>query len=560
MFRKSSGLTRLNSRHYSVIALLTFLIFLPGRMTLPPLDRDEPRYMEASAQMLETHNFIDVTFLDQKRYLQPAGIYWLEAGAEAVFGGPAARHAPWPYRIPSLIAVTGAVTLTAWIGSLVFGGSTGILAAAFLAVSTLMAAEGRMATIDTVLLFDILLVQSALLKTYLTSQEGRVAPLRWAMLFWFALGCGLMLKGPVVLIPSFGTIGALWLCERRRDWWRGLRFKFGWILTLAIVLPWCIAIGIVSHGTFFSDAVGVNFFGKIGHGQQAHGLPMGYHLAVFLLAFWPGSLFAVLALPQIWARRHEMKLRYFLCWIIPHWLVFEIIATKLPHYVLPTYPAIAILAAAGIMEWAPIMPRSVIGRWLTRIYGVLWLVTGLALAVSGGVLLWQDQHFVHPLLIFGSVLACVSLGAACVALLRAQRRVAALWALTSAAIIHLGIFLIVIPNLSTIQLAPRAAAFFKAHRICSDQTVLISPSYSEPSLAFLIGTRTKLLGVEAAATYMAWRPQCTLVYVDIKAEGRFKSVLADEQDNLKLLGRVRGLNYSNGHKLDLGLWRLQTAH
>jgi len=552
-------LARLDWRHYSAIALLTFLIFLPGRMTLPPLDRDEPRYMEASAQMLETGQFIDVKFLDQKRYLQPAGIYWLEAGAEAVFGGPSARHSAWPYRIPSLIAVTGAVTLTAWLGSLLFGAMTGLVAAAFLAVSTLMTAEGRMATIDTVLLFDILLVQGALLKTYLSAQQGRVVPFKWALLFWLALGCGLLLKGPVVLIPSFGTIGALWLCERRREWWRGLRFKYGWLIALVVVLPWCIAIGFVSHGAFFHDAVGVNFLGKIGQGQQAHGLPMGYHLAVFLLAFWPGSLFAVLALPQIWARRHEMAVRYLLCWIIPHWLVFEIIATKLPHYVLPTYPAIAILASAGIMAWAPAVPRRRVGRWLTRLYGALWFITGLAMAVSGGVLVWRDQHFVHPLLIFSSVLACVSLGAAGVALLLARRRVAAMGAVLSAVLIHLGLFLIVIPKLSTIQLAPQAAALFKAHRICGDQTTLISPSYSEPSLAFLVGTQTKLFGVGAAATYMAWRPQCTLVLIDLKAEGRFKAVLGDQQDDLELLGRVSGLNYSNGHKLDLGLWRLKSA-
>lgn len=552
-------MARLNWRHYSAVALLTFLIFLPGRMTLPPLDRDEPRYMEASAQMLETENFIDVKFLDQKRYLQPAGIYWLEAGAEAVFGGPAARHVAWPYRIPSLIAATGAVTLTAWLGSLLFGAMTGLVAAAFLAVSTLMTAEGRMATIDTVLLFDILLVQGALLKTYLEFQQGRVAPFKWALLFWLALGCGLMLKGPVVLIPSFGTIGALWLCERRREWWRGLRFKFGWVIALAVVLPWCIAIGFVSDGAFFHDAVGVNFLGKIGQGQQAHGLPMGYHLAVFLLAFWPGSFFAVLALPQIWARRHEMAVRHLLCWIIPHWLVFEIIATKLPHYVLPTYPAIAILASAGIMAWAPAVPRHLVGRWLIRLYGALWSIIGLALAVSGGVLVWRDQHFVHPLLIFSAVLACVSLGACGVALLQARRRVAAMGAVLSAVLIHLGLFLIVIPKLSTIQLAPHAAALFKAHRICGDQTTLISPSYSEPSLAFLVGTQTKLFGVGAAATYMAWRPQCTLVLLDLKAEGLFKAVLGDQQDDLELLGRVSGLNYSNGHKLDLGLWRLKAA-
>lgn len=177
-------------RHYLGVALLTLLIFLPGRMSLVPLDRDEPRYMEASAQMLESGNFIDVRFLDQPRYLQPAGIYWLEAGAQKIFGGPHDRHIAWPYRIPSLIAAVSAVTLTAYLGATLFGGLTGLVAAALLAVSTLLTAEGRMATIDTVLLLDILLVETALLRAYLDQQRNRTTSLGIALLYWGALGCG----------------------------------------------------------------------------------------------------------------------------------------------------------------------------------------------------------------------------------------------------------------------------------------------------------------------------------------------------------------------------------
>ncbi len=287
-------------RHYVGVALLTLLIFLPGRMSLVPLDRDEPRYMEASAQMLESGNFVDVRFLDQPRYLQPAGIYWLEAGAQKIFGGPHDRHVAWPYRIPSLIAAVSAVTLTAYLGATLFGGMTGLVAAALLAVSTLLTAEGRMATIDTVLLLDILLVETALLRAYIDQQRNRETSIGIALLYWGALGCGLMLKGPVVLIPGLATPLALRIIERQAVWFGRLRPRWGWLVTLAVVLPWCIAIGVVSHGAFFSHSVGTNFLGKIGHGQQAHGLPPGFHLVVFLLAFWPGSLFLVLGLPAIW--------------------------------------------------------------------------------------------------------------------------------------------------------------------------------------------------------------------------------------------------------------------
>ncbi|WP_029604050.1 ArnT family glycosyltransferase [Kozakia baliensis] len=544
---------KLDWRHYLGLALLTFALFLPGRMSLPPLDRDEPRYMEASAQMLESGNFVDVRFLDQPRYLQPAGIYWLESGAEALFGGPHHRHVAWPYRIPSLIAVSCAVALTAYLGNLLFGGMAGLLAAGLLAVSTLMTAEGRMATIDTVLLLDILLVETALLRAFLDRQAERPTPVSTALLYWAALGCGLMLKGPVVLIPGFGTLLALATIERSIAWWSRLRPAWGWLIMLAIVLPWCIAIDVVSHGNFFSRAVGNNFLGKIGHGQQAHGSPPGFHLGVFLLAFWPGSLFAALALPAIWQRRAEPSVRFLLCWILPHWLIFEAIATKLPHYVLPTYPAIAILTAASLTRWPLQVARARWAKWLLGLYGVLWGVLGLAFVAAGTVLLWRLEHRTNT----GAMIA--ALGALPLLLLsfrmlwQGDRTKAVLSVMASVVIVHAGLFLTVIPNLQTIQLAPRAAALFDDYRPCEDST-LVSVSYSEPSLAFLVGSNTKLLGVEAAAHYLHDNGSCALALVDRRDEDKFRAAMKELGLSVSEYGRVSGLNYSNGHHLDLGLY------
>jgi len=540
-------------RHYLGVALLTLLIFLPGRMSLVPLDRDEPRYMEASAQMLESGNFVDVRFLDQPRYLQPAGIYWLEAGAQKLFGGPHDRHVAWPYRIPSLIAAVSAVTLTAYLGATLFGGLTGLVAAALLAVSTLLTAEGRMATIDTVLLLDILLVETALLRAYIDQQRNRESSLGIALLYWGAMGCGLMLKGPVVLIPGLATPLALRIIERQASWFGRLRPRWGWLVTLAVVLPWCIAIGVVSHGAFFSHSVGTNFLGKIGHGQQAHGLPPGFHLVVFLLAFWPGSLFLVLGLPAIWARHREPAVRFLLCWIVPHWLVFEAIATKLPHYVLPTYPAIAILAAATLTKWPLRRPKAVWARGLMGLYALLWGALALVFVVAGVILLGQSEHrldYGALIAVFGALPLVLY---AFWLLWQAQRQRAAWVVIGAAVVVHAGIFLTVIPNLGLLQLAPRAAALYDDYRPCEDST-LVSVSYSEPSLAFLAGSNTKLLGVPAASDYLAANPSCALVLVDRRDEAALTARMLEKGFSLTEYGRVTGLNYSNGHHLDLGLY------
>src|SRR5207237_7109517 len=127
---------------YLLLLLLSLALFLPGQASLPPLDRDESRYTQATAQMFETGNFVDIRFQDQARYLQPAGIYWLQAAAVSLLSAPEDRDV-WAYRVPSLIGATVAVLLTAWIGNLLFGAPAGFFAAVLMALSLILAADGR---------------------------------------------------------------------------------------------------------------------------------------------------------------------------------------------------------------------------------------------------------------------------------------------------------------------------------------------------------------------------------------------------------------------------------
>ncbi|QHC35080.1 glycosyltransferase family 39 protein [Komagataeibacter xylinus] len=548
-------MTRLTLRHYVFVALSVFVLFLPGRASLPPLDRDEPRYMEATTQMLHSGNYVDVRFLDQPRYHQPAGIYWLEAAAVRLTGMQD-QHATWPYRIPSLLAVTAAAVLTAWIGAALFGPQCGLLAAALLAVSVLMTAEGRMATIDTTLLLFVLLAQCGLLRAYLDRERDLATPLAAALLYWIALGCGLMLKGPVVLIPGFGTPLALALVERRIDWWRRLRPAWGWLLMLAIVLPWCIAIGVISHGDFFSRAVGRNFLGKVASGQETHGLPPGYHLAVFALAFWPGSLFAAMSLPFVWAQRFQPHVRYLLCWIVPHWLVFEAIATKLPHYVLPTYPAIAILTAAAVVsfptEWA--WPRALWARGLLAAYALIWFTVGSILAFAGPVLLWRMEGTLSPAAMLIPVGALPVLGLSAYLILHREVLRAVMAAVAAAVIIHVGLFTTVIPHLQTIWLSPRLAAMVDDHRRCGRESIVASTSDSEPSLVFLLGENTRLITPAAAADFLQQNQKCGMVLVGAHELAAFSTRALQDGLDLHELGQQTGLNYSNGKHLEIGLY------
>ena len=113
-----------------------------------------------------------------------------------------------------------------------------------------------------------------------------------------------------------------------------------------MVAPWFVAITLKSGGAFFAEAVGQDMLGKVGSGQEAHGAPPGTYLARLLR-----HRLAARAPSCCWrcrspgATRREPAVLFCLAWVVPMWIVFEAVPTKLPHYVLPLYPALAILVA-----------------------------------------------------------------------------------------------------------------------------------------------------------------------------------------------------------------------
>jgi 4-amino-4-deoxy-L-arabinose transferase-like glycosyltransferase len=541
----------LRFRHYTVLALIGFMLFWPGQRELPPIDRDEPRYAQATEQMLATGNFIDVRFQDQPRYLQPAGIYWLQAVAESVAGTPGMREI-WVHRLPSLLGAIAAVLLTASIGSRLFGPGAGAMSAVLLATSLLLGFESHLATIDATLLAVILVAQNALSAVYLGRDSAGPPNRRLTCLFWVAIGVGLMLKGPVILLVFGGTLAGLAIVERRMSWMMRLMPASGILLALAIVLPWFVAIGVMSGGDFFARSVGHNFLGKIAAGQQAHGLPPGYHVVLFPMMFWPGSLLAVLALPYVWANRRQPETRFLLCWIVPTWLTFELIATKLPHYVLPAYPAIACLTAAAAM--AP--GGWVFGRWQRRAFQafcVIWLGIGLALSLGLPVLLWWLEGVLKPLSFVIGVVALCLIVAAFLGVTRRQPLRAVALATLAALLVFVNGYAVVLPGLTQIWISPRVAAAVAALRPCPD-SVLASSSFSEPSLVFLVGTPTKLMYASASAEHLLANPRCGLALIDVRQSSEFLERMALAGEAPRRLAEIDGINYSNGRRLELTLY------
>ncbi|WP_049974710.1 glycosyltransferase family 39 protein [Azospirillum sp. B4] len=561
--------------HYVILALLALATFLPGFTTIPPFDRDESRFAQASRQMMETRDHVSIRFQDEARNKKPVGIYWLQNATATAVQAITGDHDPettpiWAYRLPSLIGAVTAVLLTAWAGQLLFGATAGFGAALLMAVSVLLSVEARMAKTDAVLLATVVAAMGALGRVYLDRRKPLPPTWGLTLTFWVAIGVGILIKGPVILLPVLGSIVTLGFADRDWSWLKGLRPLPGIAIVLAMVLPWLVAITIATKGQFFADSIGHEFLGKVGSGQEKHAGPPGYYLVTFWLSFWPGSLLVGLGAAWAWRRRHDDAVRFCLAWIVPTWLIFEAVATKLPHYVLPTFPALAFLGMAALLsrvdakaaaeraanrnltreERKPTVAGR-IGRWAVII---LYLVITVALALLGAGAPLRLEGTNLPAGFVAGGLALVT-GIAFVVL----ERIGCLKRLTlgvaaGGALSMISILGLVMPSLKAMWLSPTIAQAVADHRLCPT-TVLAAAGYTEPSLVFLVGTKTKLGEPEMVANHLADDPSCGLALVRDKEEPAFAAQLAARGLAPELIKHFRGFNYSRGNWANLALYR-----
>jgi 4-amino-4-deoxy-L-arabinose transferase-like glycosyltransferase len=135
-------------------------------------------------------------------------------------------------------------------------------------------------------------------------------------------------------------------------------------LLLALLAPWFALITRQSHGAFWAEALGHDLGDKLIRGQEHHGAWPGTYLLELPLAFWPAAPLVLASLPFAWGLRHDPRIRFLLAAILPAWLVFECVPTKLPHYLLPLFPPLAVLAAISWREapgrlWARLRAHQV---------------------------------------------------------------------------------------------------------------------------------------------------------------------------------------------------------
>jgi len=523
---------------------------------MPPLDRDEPRFVQATKQMAETGNYVDIRFQDGTRYQKPIGIYWLQSAA-VILSGQGSEAPIWVYRLVSVLGIAIAVVATAWTGANLFGANAGLAAGLIMAAVFATAFEGRDAKTDAMLLACCVVAQGALAQIYMASRKNEPVPGRLRWMFWIAQGAGILIKGPITPLISILTIAALFAFERDWRWLSKLKAGRGLALVLLIVLPWLALITWKSGGAFLQQAVGKDLMGKVSQGAESHGVPPGFYVLTYSLFMWPFGLMAVGAgLQGINRLRDDPRVRFCLAWYIPFWLVFELIPTKLPHYVLPAYPAMALLVG-WLLTLSPRDANAPLKRWQAWLwwataFGLGTVTIGLAVLCIGAPI-----YLAHAFSWWSIPAAAAVLAAGYLAFSRTlQVPVARIGAAAACAgIAYALLFGVIAPSLKPIWLSPAIEAAVKANRPC-DTTVLASAGFQEPSLVFLVGTKTVLTDVKGVAQHLLADPACALALAPVKQEQEMNGVLAGQGKSANRVAVIDGINYSSGEKMSLGLYRM----
>jgi 4-amino-4-deoxy-L-arabinose transferase-like glycosyltransferase len=527
LFDYAAGSSR---RAALVLTLISLIAFLPGIFQIPPVDRDEAYFAQATKQMIETGDYVDIRYQDDVRYRKPVGIYWLQASVVNVAAGlglPNAHTSIWLYRLPSLIGAIGAVLATYWCALAFVSRRGAVLAALMMMSSSILGVEGRLAKTDAVLLFTVVAAMAVLARVYLAPRRGDTQPnLGQLAIFWTALAVGILIKGPMILMVVGLAAATLCILDRSARWLLALRPLPGLLWLLILVLPWFIAIYARVGTQFLIGSVGEDMLAKVASPQETHGAPPGLYVILFFVTFFPASILAGLAAPAVWAVRREAAARFLLAWLVPSWIVFEAVITKLPHYVLPLYPAIAILTA-GAVESKVLSQRP----WLVR--GVMWwflvpVIVSIIVVVTAVIIERDLALLAWPF--FAAAVVCGLFAWQLYDQEGAER--AFTRAVEGAVLMAIGIYAIVVPSLEPAFLSVTLAEIL--HEAPCAAPLAASAGYEEPSLVFLAGTKTHFTDAAGAADFL------------LPGGCRFAFVEARQQRAFALRAEAIGLRYNRG--------------
>jgi 4-amino-4-deoxy-L-arabinose transferase-like glycosyltransferase len=314
---------RLNGAQIWFLAVAILLGFWIKLGALPLFDLDEGAFSQATVEMLDSGNYLSTTLNGQPRYDKPILIYWLQAASVSLLG-----KNEFAFRLPS------AISATLWllvIYRYTFGFTrerrAALVATGAVGLGLMSSIIGHAAIADALL---NLLIALALLDIYrYFKSEHRLLLLR--VYLW--MGLGFLTKGPIAVALPLAVSALFFISQRRgRLWLKAVFQPLGWLVFLAVVLPWVVLLYRQDNGEFLRHFLFDHNLNRYGSTLQGHGGKPWYYLALLPLIVMP---FTAL-LPAVFkrARGGDPLDTYLLLWFLVVFIFFSFSGTQLPHYLL----------------------------------------------------------------------------------------------------------------------------------------------------------------------------------------------------------------------------------
>ncbi len=457
-------------RHQILLGLVAALVFFNNLGGYALFDEDEPKNAVCGAEMYERGDWIVPTFNAELRTDKPILIYWWMHLSFRLFG-----VSEFSARLGSALLATGTLLLTYFMGRKLYSESIAFQASLILATSLMFTTVSRAVTPDATLIFCLMLAFASYIWAVSRRRGGHfsgadnaaspviatihdLVPQSWltAIPMFVAMGLAILAKGPIGLLLPCTIIGLFLLITSWRKeiidgqlqaatgpWWRrwllttaqimhplrilragiAMRLALGACIVLVVALPWYVVVGLQTEGAWLRGFLGDHNLGRFLEPKENHGGPIFYYAIVLMMGCFPWSVFLPTAVWQLRGRLRNGSQwndsdRLVACWVGVWFIFFSLARTKLPNYVLPMYPALALITAHYLSEW-----KSAATGWgqisfrnSCRALGVAGLLIMIGFAITAFILLPGAEYLMAV-----GLIPMIGAGLASVAAIREQR-------------------------------------------------------------------------------------------------------------------------------------------
>jgi 4-amino-4-deoxy-L-arabinose transferase-like glycosyltransferase len=495
--------------------------------------------------MVESGNYLVPTFNGEVWFDKPILLYWLMSVPVRLLG-----PSEIACRLPAVLGTAVTLLLTFFIGKKLFDAKSGLWAEAILATTLLMLFVGSSALVDGIAMPFIV----GAMAIFIVRQGNKIRVFDAAAI-GVLMGLGMLAKGPLGLLPVFVMIVALWFGrENIGGFIRNLLLvSFAVIIAVGIFLLWAIPANRAADGELFRVFFGRHIVGRAFSPMEGHGgnflLYLPYYPAMMIAGFFPWVIFLPGAFSAIISKRigNAGARNILLSWIIVTVILMTLVATKLPHYILFAWPAMAVMTGATIVASGQNVLSEHDRKWLR---GGVWFLMPVGAGLGTGLIacgyLLKTEGLKLPGLICGAVILAIT--AICWILqIRERFTGSAKVILAGTAILLMPALFGLLPAVEAIKISPHIA---KAIKEKTDKYVPVAMyKYAEPTLNFYVGRNiTHLRKTDDVVEWLKGTGNRALII----PRKDFEGIRQNAGDiTFEEIASKKGINYSKGREVEV---------